>query len=193
MGRPREFDQEEALDKAMMVFWQQGYVATSIQDLVDRMGINRGTLYTTFGLKHDLFLAAINRYIDIMVVQRLKVLENPGSVKKAIKTLFKGLVDSAVGEDYGMGCFVTNSATEMLPHDPEVCTRIANSLLLVEKAFIKAIIRGQADGEIAWDKDPRALARYLTSSIQGLRVMSKATPTRAKMQDVANLTLSILE
>lgn len=193
MGRPKEFNQEEALDKAMKVFWQQGYEATSVQDLVEHMGINRGTLYTNFGLKHELFLAAIDRYIDIMVVQRLTALDKPGSVKKAIKALFKGLVQSAVGKDYGMGCFVTNSATELLPHDPEVCTRIANSLLLVEKAFIKAIIRGQANGEIAWDKDPRALARYLTSSIQGLRVMSKTAPTRAKMQDVVKLTLSILE
>ena len=193
MGRRKGFDREEVLDEAMKVFWRKGYAATSVQDLVDRMGINRGSLYTTFGKKNDLFLAAIDRYREVLVAQRFAALEEQESPKHAIQTLFMGVVESAAGKDGAMGCLVTNTAVELSPHNREVSTKIANSLTLMEKAFTKALVRAQADGEIGREKDPRALARFLTSSIQGLRVMSKANPDRAKLRDVAKLALSVLE
>lgn len=177
----------------MKVFWRQGYAATSVQDLVDQTGINRGSLYTTFGKKHDLFLATIDRYREVLVARRFAALEEPGSTKRAIKALVMGVVESAGGKDGAMGCLITNSAIELSPHNREVSTKIANSLALMEKAFTKALTRARADGEIDRDKDPRALARFLTSSIQGLRVMSKANPSRAKLRDVAKITLSVLE
>ncbi len=177
----------------MKVFWRKGYAATSIQDLVDDLGINRASLYTTFGKKHDLYLAAIDRYQEILVAQRFAALEEQGSAKHAIQTLFMGIVESAAGKDGAMGCLVTNSAVELSPHNREVSTKIASSLTLMEKAFTRALMQAQADGEISRDKDPIVLSRFLTSSIQGLRVMSKTVPGRSKLRGIAEVALSVLE
>ncbi len=89
MARPREFERDVVLDRAMQVFWSRGYEATSIQHLVDRMGIQRGSLYDTFGDKRALFFAAINRYDRVVTAKLVAVLEEPGSGKDAIRRLFR--------------------------------------------------------------------------------------------------------
>src|SRR6266852_1410049 len=96
MARPKEFDRDQALQKAMEVFWSRGYEAASIQDLVKHMGINRQSLYDTFGDKHALYLQALDRYREVEGRKLLELLERPGSVKKSLRQLFEGVVEGAL-------------------------------------------------------------------------------------------------
>ena len=105
MARHKEFDQDIALDKAMTLFWQKGYEATSIQDLVDHMGIGRRSLYDTFNSKHDLFIAALDRYRDIAKESILTPGEPLISPKAVIQEIFEGIVSEALVDRNRKGCF----------------------------------------------------------------------------------------
>src|SRR5215207_11169722 len=96
MARHKEFDRDEALQRAMEVFWARGYGATSVGNLVRHMGINRQSLYDTFGDKHALYLQALDRYREVEGRQMFELLERPGSVKKALRQLFEGIVDGSL-------------------------------------------------------------------------------------------------
>ena len=117
MARPREFEREEVVQKALAVFWRQGYQATSVQDLVAVTGLNRGSLYDTFGDKHGLFLAVVEHYRTTITAQRLARLEQPGPAREKIATFFKDMIEFSVGEGRLLGCLMTNSAIELAPHD----------------------------------------------------------------------------
>jgi TetR/AcrR family transcriptional repressor of nem operon len=187
--RPREFEREVVLDRAMRAFWSRGYEATSIQHLVECMGIQRGSLYGAFGDKRALFLAAIEHYDRVMTAKLLATLDAPGSGLGAIRRFFRLKVDAAQERSRPRGCLVTNSATELASRDRRTASRVGATLGRVEAAFHRAVIRAQQAGEIDPDRDARALARFLTSSAQGLSVMAKASPERAPLEDIVTVTM----
>jgi TetR/AcrR family transcriptional repressor of nem operon len=193
MARPKEFERDVVLDRAMRVFWSRGYEATSIQHLVARMGIQRGSLYDTFGDKRALFFAAIDRYHQVVTTKLLAALEAPGSGKDAIRRFFQLKVELALEPGRPRGCLVTNSTAELASRDRGTATRVGAVLATIEAAFHRAVIRAQEAGEIDPARDPRGLARFLTSSAQGLSVMAKAAPDRAFLEDIVQVTLAALE
>lgn len=193
MPRPKEFIPEEALEKAMDVFWRKGYEATSIEDLVTHMGINRGSLYETFGDKHQLFSAALDRYCTQVIAERFKVLDQPGSACEAIKTFFRGLVNMAGTDAARKGCLVANTAMELSPHDKEAGKRITIALQWVENRFYQALVRAREQGELNDSKDLRAIARTLACLLQGAAVMAKAGADKLTLQDILRSGLSILD
>ena len=192
MARPKEFERDVVLDRAMRVFWSRGYQATSIQHLVARMGIQRGSLYDTFGDKRALFFAAIDRY-DRTVSAKLLATLGDGSGKEAIRRFFRLKVKLSLEPGRPRGCLVTNSAAELASRDRGTATRVGAALAKIEAAFRHAVVRGQEAGEIDPARDPRALARFLTSSAQGLSVMAKISPDRAVLDDIVTVTLAALE
>jgi TetR/AcrR family transcriptional repressor of nem operon len=192
MARPREFERDVVLDRAMKVFWSRGYEATSVQHLVDRMGIQRGSLYGTFGDKRSLFFAAIERYDRLVTSQLLATLEE-GSGKAAIRRFFELKVELSVEPGRPRGCLVTNSAAELASRDRGTSTRVGAALKKIEGGFHRAVVRAQKAGEIDRARNARALARYLTSSAQGLSVMAKAFPDRAVLRDIVKVVLATLE
>lgn len=192
MARPKEFEREVVLDRAMKVFWSEGYEATSIQHLVDRMGIQRGSLYDTFGDKRSLFFAAIERY-DRMVTSKLLATLEEGSGKAAIRRFFELKVEVSVEPGRPRGCLVTNSTAELASRDRGTNTRVGAALKKIEAGFHHAVVRAQQAGEIDRSRNARALARYLTSSAQGLSVMAKAFPDRAVLRDIVRVILATLE
>jgi len=192
MARPKEFDQNEALHKAMEVFWSRGYKATSIQDLVKGMGINRQSLYDTFGDKHTLYLQALDRYCQVEGRKALELLETRGSVKKALRELFAGVVDRSLGEQR-RGCFMGNATSELAGRCKETAARTGSNLAAMEGAFYRALLRGKKDGELKGVREPRAVARYLYSSLQGLVLMARVTQDRKTLEDVVKVTLSVLD
>jgi len=193
VARPREFERDVVVDRAMQVFWSRGYEATSIQHLVARMGIQRGSLYHAFGDKRGLFFAAIERYDRVVTAKLLEILDSPGSGKDAIRQFFRLKVDLSVEPRRPRGCLVTNSTAELASRDRGTATRVGGVLARIEAAFHRAVLRAQAAGEIDPARDPRALARFLTSSAQGLSVMAKASPDRAVLEDIVTVTLAALE
>ena len=194
VGRPKEFDVERALEKAMGVFWAQGYEATSVQNLLDAMGINRGSMYGTFGDKHALFTAAIDHYGRTVTVNLEETLAGPGSALSNIHKVLSRMGDSGGGSGGRKcrGCLATNTIVELAPHDPEMAVTARCLLGRVEKAFERALDRALTAGELPRRADTRALARFLTSTVQGLVVMSKASASRALIRDTVNVAISAL-
>jgi TetR/AcrR family transcriptional regulator, transcriptional repressor for nem operon len=193
VARPKGFARDVVLDRAMQVFWSRGYEATSIQHLVARMGIQRGSLYDTFGDKRGLFFAAIERYDRVVTAKLLATLDGPGSGKDAIRQFFRLKVDLSVEPGRPRGCLVTNSTAELASRDRGTATRVGAVLAKIEAAFHRAVLRAQKAGEIDPTRNPRALARFLTSSAQGLSVMAKASSDRAVLEDIVKVTLAALD
>lgn len=193
MSRPLEFDSDTALEKAMQVFWSKGYKATSLDDLVDAMGVSRSSVYNTFGSKHRLFLRALTRYKQALTTALASRLENSPSVREGFIELFHQIVNTAVAGRDRRGCLLSNSAIEMAPKDPVAVAQVAAGFAGVEHVFIRALVRGQESGELSPDLNARATARFLVSSINGLRAVSKVRPERAFLNDVVKTALSVLD
>lgn len=193
MPRKKEFDEFEVLHRAMEIFWHKGYEATSVQDLVEQMGINRGSLYGTFSDKRALFLAAIQYYDQTVISSVVRVLHNPGSPRRAIENYIRSVVEGAVQDRERQGCFLTNSAVEVGPHDPEAEERLKASLQRIEAAFLDALIAARQTGEIRTRRDLRDVARFLTSSLQGIRVMSRVNPDRDALNAIADIIIASLD
>jgi TetR/AcrR family transcriptional regulator, transcriptional repressor for nem operon len=193
MARPREFDHEVALDRAMAAFWAKGYDATSIEDLVARMGIQRGSLYGAFGDKRTLFLAALDRYERVVVRELFDALEAPGPGIEAIRRFFRLRIEGSLERRRPLGCLLTNSAVELPRRDPGAAARVGTSLARLERAFYRALVRARNAGEIAASRNVRALARFLTSSAQGLSVIATVAPERSVLEDIVAVILSVLE
>ena len=201
MARTKEFDKEEVLTKAMYAFLQNGYEATSMQTLVSTMGINRGSLYDTFGDKRSLFLAAIAHYEETVVKGTIASLMTADAGKQTIIDLFRGLVVSMTKEEKCYGCLMTNTAVELCPHDAEAQTRIKTHFGQIVRAFKRTLKLAQAKGEIKSDKpggmasqrDLEAMANYLTCNLQGLRVMGKVNRDFATLNSIVDVVLSVLD
>lgn len=192
MGRPKEFIPEEALDKAMELFWQRGYEATSIEDLVEQMGVNRGSLYETFGDKHQLFLSCLDRYCESVSAERLKRLDQPGPALTAIRDFFRGMAKVAGTEQAKRGCLIVNSIMELGPHETDTNERLSRVLERLEDKFYRLLVRAKDGGELQPHHQPRPLARYLVTMLQGGAVMIKAGASPGVMEEVIETGLSVL-
>lgn len=193
MARTKEFDRDVVIDRAMELFWLRGYEATSLQDLVEHMGIGRGSLYATFGDKHRLYLAALDRYAERTSARMHALLERSESARAALEQIFGSIVDDAMSRPQRRGCLLTNTTVELVPHDPAMAEKVAASRAATEAAFRGALVRAQARGELAARHDPRALARFLVSSVVGLYVSAKAGAGRAELEDVVRVVLDALD
>lgn len=192
VARQKEFEPQKALEKATDLFWVRGYEATSVQDLLDCMGIGRGSLYGTFGDKRALFLAALNSYEKARFSSMVAALDAPGSAREAVAEVVERTVEALAGDERRRGCLLANSAVELASHDAEVGRRISDHLRRTEDVLHRALARAQASGEVSRDRDPRALARFLVNNLQGLRLMARAGATKEVMDDVADVMLSAL-
>lgn len=193
MARHKKFDRSLVLMKAMETFWRYGYEGTSIQDLVENMGINRGSLYDTFGDKRSLFIEAIAHYESTMVQRALDKLQAPDASKAAIVEYIYDLIDRAVSDRDRKGCLLTNTAVELASRDRDTAIRIAANLENIENAFKTALLRAKEKGEISQKHDIASLARFFICNLQGLRVISKVNPDPEVLRDIAKIALSVLD
>ncbi len=193
MARPREFDRDRVVDRAVEVFWRKGFEAASIQDLVEATGLNRGSLYNTFGDKAGLFAAVLDRYMAGAPTQSVVAAADTGPPRQVIEAFFARLVELGASDTDRRGCLMTNTAAELAGRDEDVRARLAASLQGLEDALFRLIQRGRETGEIAPWRDPRALARFLVASAQGLRVTAKVNRDRAVLETIADITLSSLD
>ncbi len=191
MGRTKQFDKQAALDGAMQLFWAKGFHGTSMQDLVDNLGVNRQSLYDTFGGKHELFDAALQRYRDLQSLPVRRALEQEGSVGEVLRAFFDGMITSLLNND-GKGCLMVNSATELASQDDAVFGTCSANARQLEAAFTGLMVRAQESGELLNDRSPVQLARFLVSTINGLAVTAKATRDRNVLNDVVEVALSAL-
>jgi TetR/AcrR family transcriptional repressor of nem operon len=188
----KQFDVDEVLDKAMQAFWNRGYEATSMQDLVDRTGINRASLYSTYRDKHALFLAALRMYDNTLRRKRLAGLESDYGPREAIRQLFLAFTSKVSERGANRGCFLTNTALELAAHDPEAGKIVAHAQKEIEAFFARMIKKGQAEGAIAPHVRPKEAASGLLASLIGLAVLTRSRPERALLQAVVDDALGRL-
>lgn len=192
MARTKDFNEDEVLTKAICLFWHKGYNGTSMQDLVDGLGISRSSLYDTYGDKHSLFIKALERYKEAGANQLCGIINSDLPAKEAVKKLFEFVTRTLLDDAQHKGCFMVNTEVEIAPHDEKVAAIICQNEQQVEDAFYKAIKKGQESGEISPEKDARALARFIFNTVKGLRVTAKSTTDRTVFDDVSKLALSVL-
>jgi TetR/AcrR family transcriptional repressor of nem operon len=191
MGRPYEFDREETLSKAMELFWEKGYKATSIEDLVDRMGIKRGSIYNTFGDKHSLFIAAVEYYAKEVTSRTIKILESPGSPLENIKLFFETIVNTP-SDKKTRGCLISNTVVELAPHDEKVADTLRIILERIQNAFFHCLDKAVELGELPEDTDTKALSHFLATSTHGLIVTGKSAVDNKQVKNVVDVILSTL-
>lgn len=194
MVRSKEFDPAEALDKAMHVFWHKGYEATSMEDLLTAMDINRGSLYATFGNKRELFLKAMDLYCtEGSVGTRISILSQPGPALPLVRKFVESMIDFALSDPERRGCLIANTAMELAPHQADIGKKVAGRLTHLEDAFYKLLLRAKQEGDLAKEKDPRTLARVLVTMMQGTIVMIKAGTQADTVRQTTKAALSILD
>jgi TetR/AcrR family transcriptional regulator, transcriptional repressor for nem operon len=193
MARTKDFDEDEVLAKAINLFWRKGYNGTSMQDLVDTLGISRSSLYDTFGDKHQLYLKALESYQQAETAKRNSILDKPIPAKTAIRQLLDLTILELINDKQHKGCFLINAAVETAPHNKEVNTIICRNEQALETAFYEVILRGQKSGEISTKQDARALARLIFNTIVGFRVTGKSATDKSVFEDIVRLTLSVLD
>ena len=193
MARPREFDIDDALERAMNVFWAKGYEATSMADLMAAMKLSKSSLYDTFGSKHALFISALERYNERVAGPGISaIVEGAGGGTAGIAAVFEKYVEDFARLRETRGCFIGNCAVELGARD-EICTvKVAEGLATMEAIFQGAVETAKARGEIPETADARRLARYLTSSLNGLIVLGKADADRQTLEDIVDTVMKSL-
>lgn len=193
MARPRSFNTEDVLQNVMVLFWEKGFAGTSMMDIQQKTGLKPGSLYDSFGDKQQLFLAAIDHYRNNIVRMRLDKLSQPGPARERIQIFFDDLIDFSIGDGKKLGCLMTNSAIERAMHDPETKHVVQDNLVEIADTFCETIQQG-IDGEEFTPSEPAEnIARFLTSTIQGLRVMAKSSTSEETLRTTARLALKILD
>jgi TetR/AcrR family transcriptional repressor of nem operon len=192
MARTKCFNRDEALDKAIGAFWAKGYEATSVQDLVDCMGINRGSLYDTFGDKHRLFLEALDRYGEGSQL-RIDALRQDGDPREILTRFMYVFMQKQVADPARRGCFMTNAAVELSSRDDECAERIRLFFEDMEDSLLHLITRGQKEGVFKSKRDPGNLASFFIGVLQGIRVVGKVNPDEEVLRPMVDVSLTVLD
>ncbi|MBB5080724.1 TetR/AcrR family transcriptional regulator [Nonomuraea endophytica] len=187
MARPRQFDEERAVDAAMRAFLGAGYEATSTQDLCTATGLGRSSIYNTFTSKHHLFKKSLRHYMDIRTAGIIETLEGPAPVREKIGTLMRQAVDPRDG--IPRGCLVVNTMIELAPHDAEVAAMLKRDYERRLEALRAAIEAGKISGELAADRDATALAHFVIATISGIQVSLRGGAGPAAAQAVIQTAL----
>lgn len=193
MPRPKEFNPDDAVEKAMQVFWHKGYESTSMEDLLGAMDLNRGSLYDTFGDKRQLFLKVVDRYCSTVVGSKLALLDQPGPALPTLRGFIHGMLEGALADPQRRGCLIANTVMELSPHEKEIAGTLRQTLKMLEDAFFRVLGRAKQQGELNSQKDSRALARFLTTMMQGTIVMIKSGAAAETVRQTADTALSILD
>lgn len=189
----KQFDIEETLSKAMRTFWERGYEATSVQDLIDSTGINRGSLYSTYGDKRALFLAALGKYDKDVRRNTLRELEDDHSPRNAIRELLVCFSIKRLAKGDTAGCLITNTALELAAHDPDIRRIVAHAQEQIEDFFCRMILRGQELGEVSAAVSPPRMAKGLLASLSGLLVLIRSRPDEALLTAIIEDAMAKLE
>lgn len=177
----------------MQAFWAKGFKATSLDDLCVATGLSRSSLYAAFGGKRALLHRSLDRYEEQGVARISAALSRPGPVREAIAAFVSELIDGIVAGPGRRGCFIGNCAAELARRDRATAGRVRRSLERVEATFRDALDRARARGEITASADVDVTARFLVAGIQGLRLVGKANPDRAALEDIKAVMLRCLD
>lgn len=191
-GRPREFDADSALERAIDIFSVRGYHGTSINDLADAMQLTPGSLYKAFKDKRGILLAAFDRY-RVLRSTKLKAAIAPHALgSDKIRAALQFYAAAACGELGQRGCLVIATAAELAASDPVAAERVDVAHAANEAVMKDCILHGQADGSVPAGIDAADTARALLCLVQGARIVGKTGRSRAEMMAVADVAMKLL-
>ncbi len=190
MARPKAFDTQDALQTAMRVFWKRGYEATSIQDLVDALGVNRASLYATFGDKGQLFEAALTKYTEAVAATVGAHLQPPHAGKEAVAGYLHALVAQVTEPGAPGGCLLLNTAMTCTTAPAALLAQAARGVLRNEELLYAALKR---DSTLATRADLRSLARFFAAEAHGLALLARTGAKASQLRDAADVALSVLD
>lgn len=193
MPRAKQFDEAEALEKAVLLFWKQGYHHTSVQDLVDHLGLNRGSLYNTFGGKRALFDRAFAWYRRQEIERLRAFLHAQLNVHAGLRALFGHLIEDDCADPDAKGCFIVNTTTELIPADPEIQHVLVHHRQAIQALLRDTLARGIQHRQIAEDVDADAMAHLLYTLMLGLRVVGKTKPDPNRLLAMVDTVFTLLE
>ncbi|SCB43459.1 transcriptional regulator, TetR family [Bradyrhizobium yuanmingense] len=181
-GRPRSFDVDAAVERAMDVFWSRGYHATALPDLLRATRLSRGSLYAAFGDKHSLFLRALDRYIADALARMDGEFDPRNDPVDGLRACLAGYVERTSGSNGRRGCLLVATAMELAGGDADVGRRVAGFFKAMEAKVTDALSRAKAAGRLADGVEPATAARVLVCFVEGLRVVGKTAPARTTSQ-----------
>lgn len=193
MARTKAFDRDAALAKAMYAFWRCGYEATSMQDLVDAMGINRQSLYDTFGDKHELYLEALEFYRCGEGMTFLAPLHETKPLRQRLEKMFELIIEESVNDPDRKGCLIANATLELANKDKAVHNFVEKNFENSVKNFEQVLAAAKAKGELSATKNIKALAVFIVNTIGGLRVTAKASADKGVLKSIVKTTLTAFE
>ncbi|MFJ9119073.1 TetR/AcrR family transcriptional regulator [Streptomyces sp. NPDC102394] len=187
-GRPRGFDVEAALDRAVEVFWRQGYEGASLTDLTEAMGVNRTSMYAAFGNKEELFHRAVARYAEADMAYAREALTAP-TAYEVVESFLRANADALTRADRPSGCLSVQGALAEGGDSGRIARFLADSRLAGERALAHRLARAVEDGDLPAETDPHALARYVMVVSEGNAVHAAAGATRAALHATVDIAL----
>lgn len=193
MPRSKEFDTEEALTKAMLLFWDKGYVQTSVDEVVNHTGVSLYSLYNTFGDKKELFIKVLDHYQESVITDLLRELNQADASLPQLHKYFQNLVSIAQNQEKKMGCLMCNTAIELSTHDSQIAQKVDHYLKKVTKALRHTLSNAISKQELDPDTDIEGLTDYLMGVVLGLCVYSRFPASLEAMKKYVETALSVLK
>jgi TetR/AcrR family transcriptional regulator, transcriptional repressor for nem operon len=194
MARPVEFDENKVLTNAMEQFWREGYEASSVQKLLDCTGINRGTLYNSFGDKDTFFKSCVDQYNKVVEKQITETLKDPKlSAWDSIEAYLNETVLNVTNKHRSMGCLLVNSVCESINYDKEMRKVVRGSLAQIRKGLVVRLKEAHKNGKLLKGLSVEFAAEALMNSLHGLRVNSRDGKTPRQLKELIQFTISSLK
>ena len=190
VGRPRAFDPEQALARALEVFWRKGYEATSLSDLTEAMGINRPSLYAAFGNKESLFRKAVDRYESERAPAAMAALAEPVA-RVAVERLLNVILESHTHPDNPPGCLVVQGALPSGVADEPIARELQDRRAATQGAIRARLERAKAEGDLPADAEPADLARFVFTVIEGMAAQARDGASRAELRRMVDLAMRV--
>ncbi|GAA0456529.1 TetR/AcrR family transcriptional regulator [Streptomyces sp. NPDC046215] len=192
MARQRGFDTADALSKVMELFWEKGYEATSVTDLCETTGLGRGSLYAAFGSKQELYERSLRQYVDVTMHHLRDQLSRRVPLRQAVRDLLLDRIDESLAAGERPGCLLVGAIVERSAHDTATARIAQDAITATQAAFASTLHSARAVGEIPSETDVESLAGFLTTMVQGLRVMSMSMPDRKLLTSIVDSALAAL-
>ncbi len=192
MPKVKLFDEKLILEKAMELFWKKGFHATSIQDLVNYLGISRSSIYDTYGGKNELFYKSFQLYRTTNITGFSNFLNQQKDVKKGLRKLFEMAIEQSVADTDRKGCFVVNTTTELVPGDVEILNVLKENKDTFVNIFYEFLLKGEQNGEIPKGKNLKSIANLYFTLYNGIQVVSKVQPNSKELLNSIDTVLILL-
>jgi len=193
MGRDKQYDREELLQRAVEVFWRRGYTATSTAELVEELGVNRKTMYSEFGSKQALFEAALDHYSQTILGQWFEPIETADASLAGIKQIFRNFADASEGPAKGLGCLLCNTAAERAVIDATTEPCVDAYLQRIENAFLHALENARKKKELREPVQSAELASFLTTCLIGAVTSIRAEAPPAQLRATHEMICLLLD